>query len=127
MVDPGDNAGHTVLGLGEQRDDEVHLVVPARGDDHVAAFQPGVVERDDLAGVGQQPLRARHRLDLDRPWILVDEQDLVAVLQELLRDGAAHGTRSGDGDPHYSTFSSGRCDTASLMRSMSEAAATTWT
>ena len=37
VVHPGDHARHRELLLGEQRDDEVVLVVAGRGDDHVAA------------------------------------------------------------------------------------------
>src|SRR3712207_6866476 len=39
VVDAGDRARHAVLGLGEQRDDEVRLVVAGRRDDDVALVE----------------------------------------------------------------------------------------
>ncbi|AYN31875.1 hypothetical protein DUI70_1372 [Streptomyces albus] len=100
VVHPGHHARHPVLRLRQQRDDQVDLVVAGRGDHDVAALQRGLVEGGDLAGVGEQPLRLRYALDRDRGRRLVDEQDLVAVLQQLARDGTAHRPGSGNGDPH---------------------------
>jgi hypothetical protein len=100
VVDPGDHTRDAVLRLRQQRDDQVDLVVARRGDHHVAALQRGLVQRGDLAGVGKQPLRHGDALDRDRGRRLVDEQDLVAVLQQFARDRAAHRTGSGNGDPH---------------------------
>src|SRR5262249_49850980 len=100
VVDPGDDAGNPVLGLSEQRHDEVCLVVTGRGDDRVAALELCVVERADLARVSKQPLRPRHAVHLDGGRVLVDEQHFVAVLQQLLGDGAADGTRARYRDAH---------------------------
>lgn len=107
VVDPGDDARNPVLRLGEQRHHQVDLVVPGRRDHHVAALERGLVQRGDLAGVGEQPLGARHPLHRDRARRLVDQQDLVAVLQQLTGDGPAHGPRPRNGDPHRCPSSSG--------------------
>ena len=100
VVDAGDDPGHAVLGLGEQRDHQVDLVVAGGGDDHVAPVERRVVQRADLAGIGEQPFGARHAVHLDRARLLIDEQHLVAVLEQLAGDGPAHRARSGDGDAH---------------------------
>jgi signal transduction histidine kinase len=100
VVHPGDDPGHAVLGLGEQRNDQVDLVVAGRGDDNVAPVERGVVERADLARVGEQPFGPRDAVHLDRAGLLVDQQHLMAVLEQLAGDGPAHGSCPGDGDPH---------------------------
>src|SRR5690606_26723050 len=96
------------------------------GDDHVTVVQARLVQRRYLARVGEQPLRPRHAVDLDGLRVAVDEQHLVAVLQELGGDGAADRPRSGDGDPHQSS-SSGTAASTLLIRSMSRSAAIMWT
>jgi hypothetical protein len=100
VVDAGDDARHAVLGLGEQRDDEVDLVVAGGGDDDVARLQLRLVEGGDLAGVGEQPGGAGDAVGVDRARLLVDEQEVVAVLDQLEGDGPADGSGSGDGDAH---------------------------
>ena len=74
------DAGHAELLLGEQRDDEVVLVVAGRGDDDVAALEPGCAQRGDLARVGDVPLDAVGSVcdALDDGRVLLDEQHLVA-------------------------------------------------
>ena len=58
--------GTRELGLGQQRGDQVGLVVAGRGDHHVALVELGLLERGQLAGVGEQPLGVGHPLGLDR-------------------------------------------------------------
>lgn len=100
VVHAGDDPRHAVLGLGEQRDDQVHLVVAGRRDHHVAALERRLVKGGDLTRVGEQPLRLRHPLHRDGRGGLVDQQDLVPVLQELARDGTAHRARARNSDTH---------------------------
>src|SRR5262249_58410987 len=82
-----------------------------------------VVQRADLARVGQQPLRARHPVDLDGPRALVDQQYLVAVFQKFLGDGPADRAGPGDGDAHQWAAlpgAAGRANTAVIrLRSLS--------
>src|SRR6185437_9088619 len=101
VVDPRDHPRHPVLGLGQQRYDQVHLVVPGRADDHVAPLQAGLVQRGDLGGVGEQPLGPRQAVHLDGPRVLVYEQYLVPVVEQFTRDGTANRASACDGDPHH--------------------------
>jgi hypothetical protein len=66
VVDLRDDAVHAELGLGEQRHDQVDLVVAGGGDHDVAGLQPGRHQRVQLAGVGEQPLGGRDAVDLQR-------------------------------------------------------------
>src|SRR6201994_645841 len=125
MVDPGHHPGYSVLGLGQQRNDQVDLVVAGGGDDRVAAVQRGLVQRADLAGVGQQPLRPGQAVGLDRLGRLVDEQHLVPALQQLTGDGPADRAGSGDRDPHQRP-PSGPAESTSETRSSSSSRAMTW-
>src|SRR5690606_16685885 len=102
------------------------LVVAGRGDHHLAALQRRVVQRGDLARVGEQPLRPRDHLHLDGLGALVDQEHLVPVLQQFLGDGAAHRARSRDRDPHQASSSSGAA-TAALILARSSALAITCT
>src|SRR5215204_7272732 len=102
MVDSGDGARHTELGLAKQRNDKVRLVVARSGDRHVTGIDPGFLEGRELAGVRQQPLHRRQRLGLDRVRIPVDEQDVVAVLHQLGGNRATYIASPGDGHPHPS-------------------------
>ena len=103
VVDPADRARHGELGLGEQRDHEVGLVVAGRRDDDVARLELGLLERGQLARVGEQPLRLGHGVGADRRGGLVDQQDGVPVVDELLGDRTADGACSGDHDAHQSS------------------------
>lgn len=100
VVHPGHDPRHAVLGLREQRDDQVDLVVTRRGDHDVAPLERRLVERRDLTGVREEPLGHRDALHRDGGRRLVDQQHLVPVLQELGRDGTAHRTGPGNRDAH---------------------------
>ena len=102
VVDPGHHPIDAELGLGQQRDDQVDLVVAGRGDHHVAALDVRLHQCVELAGVRQQPLRARHAVDLHGPWLPLDEQHLVTVAEELAGDGAPDVAGPGDRHPHQS-------------------------
>src|SRR3712207_8704544 len=43
------------FGLGQQRDHQVDLVVAGRGDHHVGVLQSGLLQRGQLAGIGEDP------------------------------------------------------------------------
>ena len=73
VVDACDGARHAELGLGEQRDDEIDLVVTGRADDDVGCLELGLVQRRDLARVGEQPGGLRNRLHAGLASVLVDE------------------------------------------------------
>ena len=102
VVDARDRARHPVLGLGQQGDDQVGLVIPGGGHDNVAGLSPGALQGVDVAGVGQLPVGLRDRGDAHGLGGTVDEGDLVAVADELAGDGTAHGSGSGDDDLHGS-------------------------
>ena len=116
--------GHPVLGLGQQRHDQVDLVVAGGRDDDVAAVQRGLVQRADLAGVREQPLGAGQAVRLDRLGRLVDEQDLVPVLEQFPGDGAADRTGPGYRDAHQRP-PSGPMENSSVIRSSSSSWAIT--
>ena len=83
----------------EQRDDEVVLVVAGCRDDDVAALEPGLLQRRDLARVADVQLDAVDRRELGGDVrVALDEQDVVAVLDERVRDEAPDipGTRYRD-------------------------------
>src|SRR6266545_7392572 len=125
VVDPGNGPGYAELGLGEQRDDQVDLVVAGTRDGDLAALQRGLLQRGQLAGVGQQPLGPRHRLGLDGARVLVDQQHLVAVLQQFGGDRATDVAGTGDGYPHHS--SSGLWPSWDSIAAASLSSITTWT
>ena len=84
----------------------------------------GLVEGRQLAGVGEQPFGVRHAVGLDRPWVLVDEQHLVAVLEQLGGDRATDGAGSGDRDAHQ--CSSGPLSMAAETTAASASGMTRW-
>ena len=100
VVHAGDGARDAELGLGQQRDHEVGLVVTGRGHDHVALGQAGLVQGGDLAGVGEQPRRLGDAPGLDVVGVLVHEQHRVTVVQQLAGDGAPDAAGSGDDNTH---------------------------
>jgi hypothetical protein len=114
VVDPGHDAADGELGLGEQRHDEVDLVVAGGGDDDVAALQAGLLQGGELTGVGVDPLGAFHRLGLDVGELPLDEHDLVLALHQLQRDGAADGPGSCDRDAHLTQPSWGGVPAAAV-------------
>ena len=103
VVDPGHHAGHGELLLGQERDDEVVLVVTGGRHDDVDRGQPGRVERGDLAGVGGDPGDVEGRPQaLDQIGILLEHEHVVPAVLEVRGDGGADAAGAGDGDPHDS-------------------------
>ena len=93
--------GTAELGLGQQRRDEVGLVVAGRRDHHVALVETGLLEGRQLAGVGQQPLGVGHPVGLDGdagPCRSAGPGVLVWISSR--GDGAPDGAGLGDGDAH---------------------------
>ena len=82
----------------------------------MAAVEPELVEVGDLAGVREHPLGTWNGIDVNRPAVLVDDEDLVAVLDQLGGNRAADGTGSGNGDPHQ-PFSSGAAPSTAIALS----------
>ena len=104
MVDPGHDAGHGELLLGQQRDDEVVLVVAGGRHDDVDRGQAGRVERGDLAGVGGHPGDVEGGAQpLDQLGVLLEDEHLVAVGVQVRGDGGADAPGAGDGDLHCPT------------------------
>ena len=109
VVDARDHARHSELLLRQQRDDEVVLVIAGCGDDDVDAFEAGLVQRADLARVGDEPLHVERGAQAgDEVGVLLDEHDLVAGVAEVAGDVDADVPRSGDGDLHECLPSSAR-------------------
>src|SRR5207248_10538991 len=89
------------------RHDQVDLVVAGRGDHHVAPGKVGLLQAGQLARVGEQPLRGRYPFGAQLRGVALDQEYLVAVVGQLLRDGAAHVAGPRDGDAHGQCFPSG--------------------
>ena len=100
IVDAGHHPRHRELGLGEQADHDVGLVVAGRGDHHVEVLEVDRLEQGQLAGVAEAPVRGGDGVDVDVVGVAFEQRDLVAVLDELPRDGSADGAGSGDRDFH---------------------------
>src|SRR5690606_27768182 len=98
---------------------EIGLVVTGRGDDHLAPIQGRLLEHRQLAGVGQQPFRLGDARGLDGAGILVDEQNIVAVGQQLGGDGTPDVAGSGDGDAHQCSTSGVAARTRSTVSTSS--------
>ena len=89
-----DGAGHAELGLGQQRGDEVGLVVAGRGDDDVALVEAGPPPaRRSRRSRRAATRRPGTRSGLIAARVLVDEQHLVAVVEQLAGDRAADRCR----------------------------------
>src|ERR1017187_4437818 len=123
MIHPRHDARHPVLGLGEQRHHQVRLVVAGGSDHHLAPLQRRIVQRADLAGIGQQPFRPGDAVHLDRLRRMVDQQHLVPVLKQLARNGPADSPGSRYRYPHQ--CSPPRAAKAAAIRSRSASLATT--
>ncbi|KRD07985.1 hypothetical protein ASE48_11310 [Mycobacterium sp. Root265] len=100
IVDASDHPPYPELGLGEQTDDQVGFVVAGRGDHHIAGLRPRLLQRGQLAGVGEQPVGAGNGVRFETPPLAFDEQHLVAVFEQFARDGAADVTGARYPDPH---------------------------
>src|SRR5262249_48482931 len=94
-------------GLGQQRHDQVDLVVAGGGHHDIAARQVGLLEAGQLAGVGEHPFGVRHPRRHELARIALDQHDLVAIVDQLLGDGAATVARAGDRDLHHCAPSGG--------------------
>src|SRR5207253_7862192 len=81
--------------------DEVVLVVAGGGDHDVAGVEADALQLEWLAGVGVDP-RAGHlaRVPTDHVGVLLQDDDLVAVLDEVGGDVLADFAGTGDGDLH---------------------------
>src|SRR5262249_37366520 len=124
MVHACDHPRNRELLLGEERDDEVVLVVPGRCDHDVVRLEPRFFQRRHLARVGDSHLEAGPGMDLGRDLgDLLQDEDVVAVVEELLGDEGAHVSRAGEGDSHQCVpVSSGP-----TSRLWSSSRASTWT
>ena len=100
MVDAGDDARYAVLGLGEQGDHEIDLVVAGRGYDHLALGESRLLERGDLARICDEDVCTLDDSRTREVAITVNEEHLMAVADELTCDGATHLARTCDGDAH---------------------------
>jgi len=100
IVDARDHPWHPELGLGEQPHDQIGLVIAGRGDHHIAGLRAGLLQRGQLACVGEQPVRALDGLGFEPPPRAFDQQHLVAVSEQLPRDGTADVAGARYADPH---------------------------
>ena len=100
VVDSRHHPRHPELGLGQQTHDEVGLVVAGGGDQHVAGLHARLLQRRQLARVGEQPVRVGNGVWFEVAPLPFDQQDLVAVVEQLPRDGTADIARAGNPDPH---------------------------
>ena len=109
VVDAGDHAGNGELLLGQERDHQVVLVITGRGDDDVDALESRLVQRADLARVGDEPLHVECRAQAgDEIGILFDDHDLVAGVAKVAGDVDADVAGAGDSDLHACLPSSAR-------------------
>ena len=103
-VHAGEHPGNAELLLGEQRRDEVVLVVPGRGDDHVRGVELGLLQHPGFARVTDHVVDLRGPLlgDLEDRGVLLDQCDGMATLGEVRRQVPADRARAADHDPHLS-------------------------
>ena len=93
--------GDRELLLGEQRDDQVVLVVSGRGDHHVDLGHAGRLERRDLARVGDQPANVDVGLEPSHLFgVHLEDEYVMAVLLEVRGDGHADAATAGDRNLH---------------------------
>src|SRR3954452_12808221 len=88
--------------LGEQREHEVVLVVPGRGDDDVARVETGRAQRVHLAAVGDVPVDAVPRLlgALHDGRQLLDDHHVMVGGAQVVGDEQPDVPRACDGNPH---------------------------
>ena len=106
--------GHAELLLGQQRHDEVVLVVAGDGGDDVGPLDAGRGERVDLAGVAVVPRHADRLAGApglgDDRLVVVEDRHVVTGAVQLLGDEPADAAATGDDHVHVSAPSSrGAC------------------
>ena len=69
IVDAGDDTRRGELGLGQQRQHDVGLVVAGRGDHHVELLEMHLLEQAQLARVAEPPIGGRYRIDVEVPGL----------------------------------------------------------
>src|SRR5690606_32504715 len=106
------------------RHHDVDLVVPGRGDHHVALLDPGLLQRGHLTRVAEHPVRLLDRLRFELTRLPLDEHDLVPAVDELRGDGPAHRARARDRDPHQLSSSGARAATLVTSVTVPDFAAT---
>jgi hypothetical protein len=100
VVDTCDDAWHRELGLAEQREHEVDLVIAGCRDHDVRGVDAGRLEGGKFAGIGQHPVGVGHqRWPVVRPLAL-DQQDLVAGAEYGVGDRLADVAGSSDRYSH---------------------------
>ena len=101
VVHAGDDAGDRELLFGQQRDDQVVLVITCCRHAHVDLLETCLLQRADLAGVGDEPLDVEGGAQAgDQIGVLLDEQHLVPRVAEVPGDVDADVARTGDCDTH---------------------------
>ncbi|SKV61711.1 Uncharacterised protein [Mycobacteroides abscessus subsp. massiliense] len=100
VIDAGHDPGHTELGLGQQAHDQICLVVTGGGDNHVTGLDPCFFESLQLAGIGVEPVGPGHRVRIEVAALAFDQQDLVAVVEQLAGNGTADLAGAGNSDSH---------------------------
>jgi len=106
--DPHDHALHAKSALGDLGDDQVRVIAVGRGDEHVGARDPGLLERVDLQrradrelAAGVLPAQALARVQaLVGERILIEHGDFVTFGQRRLGDGRADAPCSDDQQEH---------------------------
>jgi hypothetical protein len=102
MVHPREHARHGELLLGEQRRDQVVLVVARRSDDDVGAGEIRVVEHPRLARVAQHHRDVGDLLPemIDGLLVLLDQRDVVPADGEVRGDVPPDRATPRDDDAH---------------------------
>ena len=93
MVDPGYHPGHREFLLGQQRDDQVVLVISCCRHDHIRTGQTGGVEGRHLAGVPHHPLHTEGGTPGGDGGVYLDEQDFMASFVQVSSEIAAYVAR----------------------------------
>ena len=107
IVDPGHGAGHIESPLGHLADDQVRRVLPRHGDDDVGAVRAGFGQDGGLVGhalVDDGVAQVTRDLG-DLGGILLDDQDLVALRDQLARQVEADLPATRHDDVHGYPFS----------------------
>ena len=100
IIQARDDAGDRKLGLCQQGDDQVRLVVARGSNHHVGLSHARVAQGIGRTCVCEHPVSVRNRGNAQFFRHVVDQGDVVTVSEELQCDAASHRTGTGNDDLH---------------------------
>ena len=100
VVQAGDDARNRKLRFGQQRDDQVRLVVPRGGNHHVGLGHASVAQGVGRARICEHPVSVSDRGNTQLFGHVVDQGNVVTVSEELQGNAAPDRTGSSNDDLH---------------------------